>query len=265
MTLALADPQPERPTLLVSLAAASLALVVMGLLWGATETRTIEGDAMWLKPTKFAVSFLVTFATLALVESRLSAGVAAGRIMRATTVVMAAAFIGDMGWITLQAARGTSSHWNYSSTVTAFAYAAMGVLTLLLTIGISVVGVVAWRDGNARLSPALRRAVGWAFVVTLPLVLATAGVMSDGTGHHVGVHPEDGARVPIVGWSLETGDLRPAHFLALHSMQAVPLWVIGREALGGRPSHAEIIGVTALWSAATLGLLAQALAGYPMF
>jgi hypothetical protein len=32
-----------------------------------------------------------------------------------------------------------------------------------------------------------------------------------------------GSRMPLTGWSLVGGDLRVPHFLATHSMQAVPL------------------------------------------
>ena len=44
-------------------------------------------------------------------------------------------------------------------------------------------------------------------------------------GHFVGT-PVTGASVPILGWSLEVGDLRVPHFLATHAMHAVPAFAL---------------------------------------
>jgi hypothetical protein len=268
VTLALArsatSPAVPPPRPFAALTALSAALLALALLWSLGESRLVGGDPASMKPAKFALAFVATFGTLALAQSRLSAPWAEGRLLAATAAVMGAAFAGEMAYMTVQAARGEASHFNLSTPFHATMYSLMGVGAVLLTLGIAVVGVAVLRDREARLSPALRRAVGLSFVVTAPLVLATAGWLSAQGGHLVGVHPEGGATVPLLGWSLATGDLRPAHFLALHAMQAIPLWVLARERPGARVGMTEVAGVTALWAALTAAAFAQALLGLPL-
>ena len=62
------------------------------------------------------------------------------------------------------------------------------------------------------------------------LTLVTAGALSSNGGHFVGVPGAGAGTVPLFGWSTSVGDLRPAHFLALHAMQALPLlgWLADR-------------------------------------
>jgi hypothetical protein len=86
--------------------------------------------------------------------------------------------------------------------------------------------------------------------------------MSAGTGHHVGTPSAGAATLPLVGWSAEVGDLRPAHFLSLHAMQALPLlglW-LDRRGAGARP----VAWAGALYAALTLGVFVQALMGLPL-
>jgi hypothetical protein len=72
---------------------------------------------------------------------------------------------------------------------------------------------------------------------------------------------DGGAVIPLFGWSAVVGDLRPAHFLALHAMQVLPLaaW-----ALRGRGGVGAVWVAGGLWTALTLAVFAQALAGLPL-
>ena len=78
------------------------------------------------------------------------------------------------------------------------------------------------------LPPAFRRSLVLGAGLSFTVTLITAAVLSSGTGHWVGGTPSDAAGLPLVGWSRTGGDLRVAHFFALHLHQALPLvgWAI---------------------------------------
>jgi hypothetical protein len=84
------------------------------------------------------------------------------------------------------------------------------------------------------------------------------------TGTHVGVAPAGAPTIPLFGWSAAVGDLRPGHFLALHTMQAVPLYALWRERGGQQVGRVEAALAATGWSALTLLVFAQALAGRPL-
>jgi hypothetical protein len=249
---------------MASLAAASAALLVMTLAWGLVDSRTIAGDPVWLKPAKFALSFMVLFGTLALVQVRLSAPWADGWTLRITTWIMAAAFAFEMGYMTYQAARGVGSHFNFATDFEVRMYQLMGLGALALVLSIGVYGIAALSDRQARTSPGLRRAIGLGLLATVVLTLPTAFTLGGNGSHFVGTLPADPRSIPILGWSGSVGDLRPAHFLALHAMQAIPLYALWRERGGRAVGTAEVTAVTLAWAALTLAVFAQALAGYPL-
>lgn len=254
------------PDLYRSLAAVSAAIVILMILWAVSgEPRLIGGVPVWLKPAKFAMSFGVLFATIGIVRDRLSPPVRDGWPLRVLGWGMATAMLAEMGWILRQAANGTGSHFNLATPLEAFMYVtvmAAGAVYLVFAVG--VIGWIAKRDRAAMLSPALREGVWLGFLASFVLTLIVAGYMSSGTGPHTGLHPNGAPVLPLFGWSGVTGDLRPAHFLALHAMQALPLlgvWLDRRSEAGA----VRTVRLAALaWTALTLAVFAQALAGMPL-
>lgn len=238
------------------LTAVSVALLAVCAVWAVGETRVVEGQAAWAKPAKFALSFVVFFATLAWVEARLSETWRESRLMRGVAGVMAAAMVGEMAYIIAMGAQGQGSHFNFATPFHEVMYTLMGIGAFLLVLGVAVVGVVVLRDGAATFSPAMRTAVGLGFVLSCVLTVVTAFTMG-AVGRHVGLHPDGGAVIPLVGWSAVVGDLRPAHFLALHAMQAVPLAALVWDRRG-------VMWVACVWTGVTLAVYAQALMGMPL-
>jgi hypothetical protein len=170
-----------------------------------------------------------------------------------------------MAYIAVQAGRGLPSHYYLADAFHRAMYSAMAVGATILVVSIAAVGVLAWRDRDARLGPATREGVFLglaAFALPLMVVALTLG---SGTGHHVGVHPAGGAVVPVLGWSLVAGDLRPAHFLALHAMQALPLAGLLADRAGWAPGRgrAAVRLAAAGWLALTAWVFLRALAGLP--
>jgi glucan phosphoethanolaminetransferase (alkaline phosphatase superfamily) len=243
------------------LTALSLALLALIAAWAQVDARMLNGAPVWAKPAKFALSFATMFATLALTARRLSPEWRDGRILRVTASVMAAAMIFEMAYMIAMAARQEASHFNFSSPFATTMYSLMGIGAVSLMVGVLVFGIVALRDARADFGSALRRGVGWGFILSFAATLVTAGYMSS-AGTHVGVPPADAATLPVVGWSAAVGDIRPAHFLALHAMQVVPLagWWFDRSGLGARP----VAWVAAGYAALTAAVFAQALAGMPL-
>lgn len=246
---------------LAGLTALALALVVVTGAWALVDDRLLQGVPVWSKPLKFALSFAVLFGTLALVEQRLAPAWRGSWTLRLTTAVMGAAMIGEMAYIIAMAAQQSASHYNLSTPFNALMYSLMGAGALALVVGVAVFGIAALRDTGARLGPGLRWGIGWGFLLSAVLTLVTAGYMSS-TATHVGTHLAGAATLPLVGWSASVGDLRPAHFLALHAMQVLPLaglW-IDRHALPVQPLRWAALAYTAL----TTAVFAQALAGWPL-
>ncbi|MEM6696092.1 MAG: hypothetical protein AAF626_15650 [Pseudomonadota bacterium] len=259
--LAPGTPDPWR-----ALAALSAALLVVMLLWAVSgDPRVVSGGPVWAKPMKFAASFLVLFATIALVADRLSPPVRDGWPLRLIGLGMAVAMIAEMAWIVRQAARGADSHYNSETPFEALMYTTvMAGGAVYLVIAIGLIGWIAKRDPGARFGPATREGVWLGFVASFVLTLVVAGWLSNGSGPYEGVHPPGGATIPIMGWSGVTGDLRPAHFLALHAMQALPLLGLWLDRMGAARGIRSVRLATGAWVAATALLFVQAITGHPL-
>ena len=256
---------PARPDAFRSLTALSIALFALALLWAASgDPRAVAGGPVWMKPAKFALSFILFFWTLALVRDRLSPTVRDGRAMSVIALVMGVAFTAEMAWMFRQAARGAESHFNLATPFEANMFALMGVGAVSLVLGAAAVGWIVRRDAAARMGPSLREGIWLGFALAAALTIVVAGTMSSGTGPLVGAPAPGAPTLPPFGWSATVGDLRPAHFLAIHAMQALPLlglWLDRRDT----PAGVRLIRLAALaWTALTLALFTQALLGLPL-
>lgn len=66
-------------------------------------------------------------------------------------------------------------------------------------------------------------ASGIALCLTFQLTVPVAGYLSNAGGHFVGPPDPADARIWLLGWSREVGDLRVAHLFATHVMQILPV------------------------------------------
>lgn len=225
------------------------------------DPRTLDGAAIWTKPQKFNISLALHFATLALLAQQLPEQIRTGRVMRVTTYALLCAFLVETLYIIIQAARGTRSHYNFDTHIEGMIYAAMGVGAVVITGAALVLAIQIARYGDRS-----RRGLWLGSVIGLSLGFAATLFFTSflTEGRYVGAPSEGGgAVIPILGWSLEYGDLRPAHFVALHIMQIVPLlgWLSDRR--GWNPVIVVICGAQTLLGLATFFLL-RALAGQPI-
>ena len=251
---------PSRPYAILT--ALSGALVLLSLIWAAFDGRAVSDSIVWAKPLKFAISFVVFFGTLALTEARFSPVWQQGRLFCTLQTLLGAAFLMEMSYMIYQAAQGQASHFNQSTLFTRAMYGVMGLGAVTLVVGAGIIGWAALRDKAAAFGPALRLGVGYGFIGSCVLTLITAGTMSSMAGHYIGTPGPNAATIPLMGWSAAVGDLRPAHFVALHLMQVLPLLGLWIDRRGGsvRPLYCAAFAATVL----VLALYGQALLGLPL-
>jgi hypothetical protein len=255
----------EAPSQFLTLAVVSLVFIGMSMGWGFVDARQVDGSAVWMKPLKFSLSFAVLFATIALIEPRLSKAVRRGWPLRIIGWVMAAAFLSEKAYMTYQAALAEPSHFNLSTPFNVMMYqVVMAGGAVLLVLSAGLIGGLVALDRRATLGAGLREGVVLGFVLTFILTMITAGYLSLNGGHFVGIHPEGAPVLPLFGWSGATGDLRPAHFAALHAMQALPLLGLWLDQRGGQHSVQSVRIGACLYVALTFALFAQALMGLPL-
>jgi len=230
----------------------------------AIDARTLWDVSVWSKPMKFSLSMMVHFATLAILVQQLPRRKRVGLIMTPFVWASVAAALFEIVYITLQAARGRHSHFNLDTNFESAMYGLMGVGAVLLILAAFVLGVrlAAQRDGD-RSGFRLGAVIG--LILAPILTLIVAGYMSASGSHWVGEATSDAQGVPFFGWSLQVGDFRPAHFVALHSMQGLPVigFVIDRVApAAARP--AVLVGAV-IMTVITALLFVQALGGRPLY
>ncbi len=230
------------------------------------DDRLIEGVNPWLKPQKFGVSFIVHFMTLAILAQTLPRQVRDGPTLRIFTYLAVGAIVSEMAYIIVQAARGRRSHFNFDTQIESLMYAMMGLGALLLVFVAMAIGVQILRKGQV--GPGLRAGAVTGLIFGAITTIVLAGYMSSFTGSRwVGEHPVGGATVPFFGWSREVGDLRPAHFVAMHMMQTMPLFGWSVDKLGMSRGPALLAVAIALFAQIGLAvfLFMQALAGEPFW
>ena len=244
----LSRPHPQLTRLTLFIALAALPLVAA---YGLDE-RMFQGDNVWLKPLKFHLALTVYTGTLTLFAMLLPEGRFTSRRWRLYLGLVIACILAELVWIGAAAALGTASHFNQTG-VWGPLYGLMGLAAVILTSLTLAMAPAFWRRRDQPLMLAIALGLALTFVLTVPIALS----MASGTGHHVGT-PVTGARVPLMGWSTEVGDLRLPHFLATHAMQAVPL-------AGLTGSRAAVWATAAGFTALTLWCFARALMGLPPF
>ncbi|MGR6964377.1 hypothetical protein ACU610_07965 [Geodermatophilus sp. URMC 61] len=236
----MSDPAPwpdvrqwHRPLLLV--AAVTAPFVVISLVGTVLDDRVLVGAPIWAKPFKFAVSIVL----YAVTWSWLLAGLRRHRLARWAGTVIAVALLVEYVVIVGQAVRGRQSHFNVATPLDATLWGIMGSSIAVLFVANVVVAAVLVRRrvGPRPLTWAVRAGaaislfgIGIAFLMTGPTP-AQRQSLRDGTftgvvgAHSVGV-TDGGPVLPVTGWSTTGGDLRIAHFVGIHALQALPLLAV---------------------------------------
>ena len=237
----------------------NVGLLALALLLLPFDQRHVTGALVWIKPIKFCLSVIAFVWTLGWLLADLPGP--AQRAVRRLSAGIALSMTVEQVLIFIQAARGTTSHYNNATALDGALFGLMGLFIMANTVLTAWAVYLVWRHrphGGA----------GYVWGVRLGLLLFLVGSVLGGmmislNQHTVGA-PDGGRGLPGIGWSTRAGDLRIAHFIGLHALQVVPLlgWWLGRRV----PRRAVLL--TWLGAAAYAGLVgalfAQALAGVPL-
>lgn len=233
------------------------------------DPRVITGVPAWVKPAKFEISSAIYAASIAWLLRYITVW---PRFTRGMGSVIAVVLNLEVAIIDLQAARGTTSHFNFSTPLDAALFGVMGVAIAVLWL--ASVGLV------AALFCQHFDDAGWGWALRLGLSIALLGASVGGImvqpttgqlhrahssilGSHTVGGPDGGPGLPGVGWSTEHGDLRISHFVGLHALQVIPFlaWFF-RRSRGF--SAAAVFAISASYLTLA-GILAwQALRGEPI-
>ena len=226
---------------LLTLTGLVMLVVLAGTIGGLIfDERVITGAPAWLKPAKFAISislYCLTFVWLL------------GFVKGHPRLVVIAAYVTSIGLlvemviIAIQVVRGTTSHFNFTTSLDSILFGVMGMFVMLIWTANLLAAflllfqkfpdpVMAW---SLRLALFLTLVgAGIAFFMTSPTATQIAEMGANARTGIIGAHSvgvaDGGPGLPILGWSTVGGDLRVAHFFGLHSLQLLPLigWLIAR-------------------------------------
>ena len=259
-------------TVLGFIMAADLVLTIFGM---AVDRRLITGAPAWLKPEKFAFSTMIAAWSFAFCIASTSIR---PRLTRALDGILAGALLLEIALIDMQAARGTTSHFNFATHFDGAVFGIMGVSIACIWLAMLLLTVLLFRQSFA--------SSAWGWSLRLGMVLALAGTGSGGlmtiptpqqlaeahaagrlpiAGSHTVGAPDGGRGLPVTGWSADHGDLRIAHFLGMHGLQVLPLpawWIARRRSPpAARTQRNLIFAMAASYLALFLLLLWQAFRG----
>jgi hypothetical protein len=231
--------QQSKPLTLISVA--SIGLFVLFTAGIFLDPRYITAAPAWLKPLKFAISSMLYSFILLWMLTFLKNGVLKRIFAGTIGLMLMLEFVG----IVTQVVRGTTSHFNFSTSFDGFVFSyLMGLPIMVLTLctmGLAVL-VQRQRDIDPVLGLGMRLGLAITVLGMLQAVLMTlptpnqlaelqAGAAISTIGaHSVGVPDGSSPGLPLVGWNQVGGDLRVGHFVGLHGLQVLPLlaWLLLR-------------------------------------
>ena len=221
----------------------------------------MDGEDVWNKPVKFGISLALHFATFASIAGFLGNGI----VLLIVAWLSVGAAVLEVAYIAVQAGRQRRSHFNKDTRIEATIYAMLGIGALLVLSPAVAVGMAAALSPPLDWPPALRLAVPGALLVGAGLTLLITLTMGRSNSRYAGPAPSTPRTMWLTGWTLNAADLRPAHFLATHIMQGVPVIALAGSWLLPQTGALVLAGVAAVcWTWLTLALFRRTVAGRPL-
>jgi hypothetical protein len=238
-------------------------LLVAGLAALPFDHRRILGLNPWIKPMKFELSIILFLLTVALLLTILAESGRWRRLRAWMSWGFGICMTVEISIIAMQSARGVRSHMNYATVFDSVAFAIMGrfiaINTVLLTIHLLLFCITRVDRPRAEI---------WGIRLGLAMILAGSfeGVYMVIHGAHTVGAGDGGPGLPFVNWSTQYGDLRVAHFFALHALQLLWFvgWWLGRTRIPQAATVAFTWIVALIYAGGVWALFAQAMAARPI-
>lgn len=223
---------------LTALGLFSILVVIVTTIGALVDGRTITNVNGWVKPLKFGISFVFYAFTLIWMLSFIKGRDRAVRIISVATLVGS---LVELGLITLQVFRNTTSHFNTSTSFDATVYYLMAIFVVVIWFANFAFAIIFMRHKfeNQALGWALRLGLiisflgaGTGWIMSSNLTEDQMAIMETGEepafagAHSFGAEDGEEAGLPFLGWNTRSGDMRVSHFFGLHGLQAIPLFAI---------------------------------------
>src|SRR5262252_7928570 len=236
-----------------------LMLVLLVLL--PFDTMQVGGRYRLIKPLNFTMSMAMYLATVVILLDYLRASMWWKKVIGWGVSVC---ILTAITCITMQAARGTTSHFNNSTPFNSAVSSLMDIVDPLNSVFVLVLLIFALQVKYDVSRPSQ---LGIAFGLFLFLAGSVIGGVMVAHGQSVvGVAP-GGPGLPVLNWSTTGGDFRVAHFLGIHALQILPIagWLIGEmEGLTRRARPTAVVAVSAGYALLMGFVFLQAMNGVPL-
>lgn len=230
-----------------------LSLSIIFIALTKLTTTQVHGVNGWFKPFKFAVSIGLFSWTMAWYCHYLSNFNAAP--FNWTVIIL---FGFELAYITFQASKGQSSHFNFDTPLYAILYSLMGLAAVIVTLYTAYIGFLFF----TQFFPNLPIHYIWAIRLGILIFVVFSfegALMSSNMSHSVGAI-NDNSNLWIIGWSKTVGDLRFSHFIGMHALQLLPLLSV----YIFKDTKMTIV-ISLLYAVLATTTLVQALNGKPIF
>ena len=225
------------------------------------DTVQVAGRYRLIKPLNFSMSMAMYLATVVVLLDYLRASMWWKKVIGWGVSIC---ILTAITCITMQAARGTTSHFNNSTPFDSAVSSLMDIVDPLNSAFVLVLLIFALQ-GKYDVSRLFQ--LGIAFGLFLFLAGSVIGGVMVVQGQSVvGVAPE-GPGLPVVNWSTTGGDFRVAHFLGIHALQILPIagWLIDRlKAVPRRAKPTAFVAVSAGYVLLMGFVFVQAMNGVPL-
>jgi hypothetical protein len=197
--------------------AACFAAAILMLCVSRSHPIMVTGANAWYKPVKFALSIGTLCWTMAWYTYEIGLPLQVKYYSWAMITLLGY----DLLYISIQAARGQTSHHNTGTLLYAALTAGLAIAAVAATLYTAYIGLLFW----VKPLQELPKYYLWSIRLGIALfaIFALEGGLMGANGSHTIGGPDGETGLPFLGWSRKYGDPRIAHFIGMHALQLLPL------------------------------------------